>query len=78
MLPRVDVVSLTSSVELCVAVLLEWHTTSLVRHTGPCSEDGADVLVVVHGGSHGSVLQNGRVWHNLAYHHEHRVTFHRT
>jgi hypothetical protein len=56
------VVSLRLSVGLCVVVLPVWCTALLVHHTGPCSESVVDLLVVVHGGSHRSVLWCGRAW----------------
>jgi hypothetical protein len=39
----------------CIAVPLVWCIVSLIRHTGPCSESAADILIVVCDGSRGSV-----------------------
>jgi hypothetical protein len=49
--PHVDMVSLGSSVGVCVSMLPIWHATLLDHHAGPCCESIADAFAVVRGRS---------------------------
>jgi hypothetical protein len=63
------VVLLMSFVLSCVVVLPAWCTIPFIHHTSPYSESSADIIVV-HGGSRGSVIWCSRASYDLVYRHE--------